>query len=135
MEAPAGRFSLADFHARFPDGASIAPGEYQTVALAGSDDFFAEYGIDAVMGPMSDHLEVALKDAGAYSPLDWYAMYPAMYVGDPGYADAAKGHLLREAGYGRRGERYGPGENDVVGRDLEHHADKYHPMPGKSFIV
>ncbi len=38
--------SFSDFHARFPDGATIASGEYQTVALAGSDAFFVEYGID-----------------------------------------------------------------------------------------
>ncbi|MEM7113296.1 MAG: ExeM/NucH family extracellular endonuclease [Chloroflexota bacterium] len=35
-----------DFHARFPDGATIGAGEYQTVAIAGSDDFFAEYGVN-----------------------------------------------------------------------------------------
>ncbi|MFK7802114.1 MAG: ExeM/NucH family extracellular endonuclease [Anaerolineae bacterium] len=43
--ANAGGGSFSDFLARFPDGASIAPGEYQTLALAGSDDFFAEYGV------------------------------------------------------------------------------------------
>jgi predicted extracellular nuclease len=42
----AGGGGFGDFHARFPDGASIAAGEFQTVALAGSDSFFAEYGID-----------------------------------------------------------------------------------------
>ncbi len=40
----AGGGGYGDFHARFPDGASIAPGEYQTIALAGSDAFFATYG-------------------------------------------------------------------------------------------
>ena len=44
--ANAGGGAFADFHARFPDGATIAAGEFQTIALAGSDDFFAEYGID-----------------------------------------------------------------------------------------
>jgi len=34
-----------DFHARFPDGATVAAGAYQTVAIAGSDDFNTEYGI------------------------------------------------------------------------------------------
>jgi uncharacterized repeat protein (TIGR01451 family) len=34
-----------DFHARFPNGASIAPGVHQTIALAGSDDFVSAYGI------------------------------------------------------------------------------------------
>ena len=38
--------NFADFNARFPDSATIAPGEYQTIALAGSDDFFTEYGVD-----------------------------------------------------------------------------------------
>ncbi len=42
----AGGGSFGDFHARFPDGASIAPGELQTVSLAGSDAFFATFGID-----------------------------------------------------------------------------------------
>lgn len=27
-----------------------------------------------------------LRDVGAYSPMDWYAQYPAMYVGEPGKA-------------------------------------------------
>ena len=41
----AGGGDFADFHARFPDGASIGAGEYQTVALAGSDGFFTELGV------------------------------------------------------------------------------------------
>ena len=40
----AGGGGFSDFHARFPDGATIAPGEYQTIALNGSDNFFTEYG-------------------------------------------------------------------------------------------
>ncbi|NNE05332.1 MAG: hypothetical protein HKN15_06375, partial [Xanthomonadales bacterium] len=44
--ADAGGGGFGDFHARFPDGASIGAGEFQTIALAGSDDFFLEYGID-----------------------------------------------------------------------------------------
>ncbi|MBV7329304.1 lamin tail domain-containing protein [Chloroflexi bacterium TSY] len=43
--ANAGGGGFADFHARFPDGASIAPDTYQTIALAGSSAFVAEYGI------------------------------------------------------------------------------------------
>ncbi len=43
--ADAGGGGFGDFHARFPDGASIAPGEFQTVSMAGSDDFFAIYGV------------------------------------------------------------------------------------------
>lgn len=44
--ATAGGGGFGDFHARFPDGATIAPGEFQTVSLAGSDGFFAEHGIE-----------------------------------------------------------------------------------------
>ena len=44
--ANAGGGSFGDFHARFPAGATIAPGEFQTVSLAGSDDFFATYGFN-----------------------------------------------------------------------------------------
>ena len=35
-----------------------------------------------------------LKEAGVYSPVDWYAMYPAMYVGDASKATAEKGEIL-----------------------------------------
>ncbi len=38
-----------------------------------------------------------LADLGVYSPLDWYAMYPAMYVGDASKATAEKGRALTEA--------------------------------------
>jgi len=44
--ANAGGGGFSDFHARFPAGATIAAGEFQTVSLAGSDDFSTEYGID-----------------------------------------------------------------------------------------
>ncbi len=44
--ADAGGGGFGDFHARFPDGASIAAGEFQTVSLAGSTAFAAEYGQD-----------------------------------------------------------------------------------------
>jgi predicted extracellular nuclease len=44
--AGAGGGGFSDFHARFPDGASIAPGEFQTVSMSGSEGFFVEYGID-----------------------------------------------------------------------------------------
>jgi FlgD Ig-like domain/Lamin Tail Domain len=37
--------SFADFNARFPAGASIAPGEYQTIALNGSNNFMATYNV------------------------------------------------------------------------------------------
>ncbi len=41
-----------------------------------------------------------LKKAGAYSPVDWYAMYPRMYVGDASKATAEKGKALAEARVG-----------------------------------
>ncbi|MCF6226867.1 MAG: endonuclease, partial [Xanthomonadales bacterium] len=37
---------FADFHSRFPNGAMILAGQYQTIALNGSDDFNAVYGQD-----------------------------------------------------------------------------------------
>jgi endonuclease I len=37
---------FADFHARFPIGASIASGEYQTIALNGSSDFISAYTVN-----------------------------------------------------------------------------------------
>ena len=42
----AGGGGFGDFHARFPDGAQIGAGEFQTVAIAGSEGFFAEYGVE-----------------------------------------------------------------------------------------
>ncbi|MBT3343851.1 MAG: creatininase family protein [Gemmatimonadetes bacterium] len=38
-----------------------------------------------------------LKKVGAYSPMDWYAMYPNMYVGDASKATAEKGKAILEA--------------------------------------
>ena len=40
------------------------------------------------------HRNQALREVGVYSSLDWYAMYPAMYVGDPGKATPAKGEAM-----------------------------------------
>jgi hypothetical protein len=45
VEGGGGGGGFGDFNARFPDGAMIAPGEYQTVALAGDSAFFATYGV------------------------------------------------------------------------------------------
>jgi creatinine amidohydrolase len=36
----------------------------------------------------------SLTQVGAYSPVDWYAMYPAMYVGDASKATADKGKII-----------------------------------------
>jgi creatinine amidohydrolase len=35
-----------------------------------------------------------LSEVGAYSPVDWYAMYPHMYVGDSSVATAEKGEVM-----------------------------------------
>ncbi|WP_223787925.1 endonuclease I family protein [Marinicella meishanensis] len=45
VDGAGGGGGFADFYARFPAGASIAPGEKQSIGLNGSDDFFAEYGL------------------------------------------------------------------------------------------
>jgi hypothetical protein len=45
VEGAGGGGTAADWTARFPDGATIEPGEYQTVALAGDSLFFVEYGV------------------------------------------------------------------------------------------
>ena len=58
----AGGGGFGDFHARFPDGASIAAGEFQTVALAGSAGFFAEYGIDPTYELYEDGAADAIAD-------------------------------------------------------------------------
>ena len=42
----AGGGGFGDFHARFPTGAMIGPGEFQTIALTGSDAFLTEFGFD-----------------------------------------------------------------------------------------
>ncbi|MEM1182319.1 MAG: lamin tail domain-containing protein [Acidobacteriota bacterium] len=42
----AGGGSFGDFHARFPDGAVIPAGAFQTVSLAGSTDFFNTFGVN-----------------------------------------------------------------------------------------
>ena len=45
VEGGGGGGGFADFHARFPDGALIQPGEYQTIAFPGDSTFFVEYGV------------------------------------------------------------------------------------------
>jgi endonuclease I len=37
---------FADFHSRFPNGASIASGEYQTIALNGATNFIAAFNVN-----------------------------------------------------------------------------------------
>ncbi|MCH7676539.1 lamin tail domain-containing protein, partial [candidate division KSB1 bacterium] len=41
----AGGGGFGDWNARFPDGASIAPGEHQTIAMVGDSLFSDTYGV------------------------------------------------------------------------------------------
>ncbi len=40
------------------------------------------------------HRNAPLREVGVYSPMDWYEMYPAMYVGDPSKATPDKGEVM-----------------------------------------
>ena len=60
--ANAGGGGFGDFHARFPDGASIPAGGYQTVALNGSDNFVATYGVDPSYELYEDGAADAISD-------------------------------------------------------------------------
>jgi hypothetical protein len=46
VQGGGGGGSFGDFNAKFPDGATIAPGEHQTIAMSGSDGFNTTYGVD-----------------------------------------------------------------------------------------
>ncbi len=46
VEGGGGGGSFGDFHAQFPAGAKIGPGEYQSIALNGSANFMGEYGVE-----------------------------------------------------------------------------------------
>ena len=51
--------------------------------------------MDAVPEPfVNQQGNAALQGVGAYSPVDWYSMYPNMYVGDASQATAAKGKAI-----------------------------------------
>jgi creatinine amidohydrolase len=53
--------------------------------------------MDAVPEPFTSRRDnAALKEVGAYSPVDWYSMYPNMYVGDASRATVEKGEALLE---------------------------------------
>lgn len=58
----AGGGGSSDFHARFPDGATIAAGEYQTVAMTGSDGFFATFGVNPTYELWEDGAPDAIAD-------------------------------------------------------------------------
>ncbi len=72
---------FGDWHARFPEGASIAPGEFQTVALAGDSLFADIYGEDPTY---------ELYEDGTDNPND----VPNMREARPGLIDDGGGSLL-----------------------------------------
>ncbi|PJF33951.1 MAG: hypothetical protein CUN57_00810, partial [Phototrophicales bacterium] len=45
VEGGGGGGDFFDFNARFPEGAKIGPGEYQTIAIAGDEAFFNTYNV------------------------------------------------------------------------------------------
>lgn len=45
-EIQGGGGNFSDWHAKFPDGATIDPQQFQTISLNGSSNFFAEYGLN-----------------------------------------------------------------------------------------
>ncbi len=72
---------FGDWHARFPEGASIAPGEFQTVALNGDSLFADLYGVDPTY---------ELHEDGTDNPNDVANMREAR----PGLIDDGGGSLL-----------------------------------------
>lgn len=73
--ANAGGGSLGDFHARFPQGAVIAPGEYQTIAMSGTA-FITTYGVsptyelfntDAAIPDLREALPGSINNQGGLS--------------------------------------------------------------------
>jgi predicted extracellular nuclease len=60
--ANAGGGTYSDFHARFPDGASIAAGEFQTISLSGSDSFNTTYGVNPTYELYEDGTADAIPD-------------------------------------------------------------------------
>jgi predicted extracellular nuclease len=85
--ANAGGGGFSDFHARFPDGATIAPGEYQTVSLSGSDDFFATYGFDPTY-------ELYEDGAGADAIRDMREALPGSINGQGGLSNSGEVVIL-----------------------------------------
>ncbi|TFB13431.1 T9SS type A sorting domain-containing protein [Candidatus Marinimicrobia bacterium MT.SAG.4] len=63
QDGSSGGASSSDFHARFPSGASIAAGEYQTVALNGALNFNTTFGVNPTY-------ELVATDAGVPDMLE-----------------------------------------------------------------
>ena len=83
----AGGGGFGDFHARFPDGATIGPGAYQTISLAGSDSYFGEYGADP-------DYELYEDAASADSILDMREALPGSINGQGGLSNGGEVAIL-----------------------------------------
>jgi creatinine amidohydrolase len=59
-----------------------------------------------------------LQAAGAYSPVDWYSMYPNMYVGDASQATAAKGKAVFDHDIDAFAQLLGAVKRDAVTAEL-----------------
>ncbi len=81
--AGAGGGGFGDFHARFPDGATIGPGEFQTVALNGSANFVTEYGTDPTY-------ELYEDGAGADAVADMREALPGSINGQGGLSNSGE---------------------------------------------
>ena len=62
VEGAGGGGGFADFFSRFPDGATIAAGAYQTISIAGSDDFNSTYGESPTYELYEDGVADAISD-------------------------------------------------------------------------
>lgn len=100
--ANAGGGDFGDFLARFPNGASIAAGAYQTLALAGSDNYTTTYGT----APTYELFE----DAGAPDGIpDMLEGLPGAINGQGGFTNGGEVAILF----------YWDGETDLV-TDLDY---------------
>lgn len=83
-----GGASSSDFNARFPSGATIAAGEYQTVALNGSANFFTEFGVAPTYelldtdGAVPDMLEAETGSIGTDGGLSNNGEFVVLYYWD-----------------------------------------------------
>ncbi len=102
VEGGGGGGGFGDFHAQFPAGAMIAAGEHQTIALNGSDNFAATYGVDPT-----------------------YELYEDGVTGDaiPDLLEATAGSIGGQGGLSNSGEvlvlYYWDGASDLV-KDVDY---------------
>ncbi len=98
VEGGGGGGGFGDFHAQFPAGAMIAAGEHQTVALNGSDNFAATYGVDptyelfedgATADAIPDMLEATDGSIGGQGGLSNSGEFVVLYYWD-GASDLVK---------------------------------------------